>query len=287
MNILGTCLIKTCAYHPQANGLCERLNRDIKTALKTKDLVHKWVDNLPLVLMALRSQYKEDMKCSPAEMVFGTTLRLPGEIIHQTSHQYDSQHTYLNDMRQHMGRISYKPPRYRITAGKIDPELQNCTHVYIRIDAVKPQLTRPYSGPYRVLKRNPKYFTLQLLNKTDKVSIDRLKAAILPKDNCVNNDTKPADNPTTTFYRCDPVSFCVPENSNTNNEALSSNSTINRSEMSPTNSSTNSTNDPPRNPSKSRTAQKSRRISFSKQVAVHSYSTRSGRAIKRPVRFNV
>lgn len=38
-----------------------------------------WMDELPLVLLGLRSAPKEDLGCAPSELVYGTTVRLPGE----------------------------------------------------------------------------------------------------------------------------------------------------------------------------------------------------------------
>ncbi|TNN12841.1 hypothetical protein EWB00_003366, partial [Schistosoma japonicum] len=44
-----------------------------------------WIDALPLVLLGIRSTVKEDVRCSVAELVYGTTLRLPGEFVKSTS----------------------------------------------------------------------------------------------------------------------------------------------------------------------------------------------------------
>ncbi|KAL4097015.1 hypothetical protein QTP88_021857 [Uroleucon formosanum] len=63
------------------NGLVERLHRPLKAALTAhRNLL--WTRSLPTVLLALRSIIKPDLGCSPAEMVYGTTLRLPGEFFH-------------------------------------------------------------------------------------------------------------------------------------------------------------------------------------------------------------
>ena len=55
--------------------------------------------------------------------------------------------------------------------------LEKTSHVFVRTDAVRPPLVRPYTGPFRVLKRTAKYFEIEKGGKTDKVSIDRLKPA--------------------------------------------------------------------------------------------------------------
>ncbi len=37
------------------------------------------MDTLPLILLGIRTVLKEDISATTAEMVYGTTLRLPGE----------------------------------------------------------------------------------------------------------------------------------------------------------------------------------------------------------------
>ena len=46
--------------------------------------------------------------------------------------------------------------------------------VLVRMDAKNPSLAARYNGPYTVLERNDKSFILQLEERTDSVSIDRL-----------------------------------------------------------------------------------------------------------------
>jgi len=38
-----------------------------------------WYHNLPLVLLSIRNIPKAEIECSPAELVFGQTVILPGE----------------------------------------------------------------------------------------------------------------------------------------------------------------------------------------------------------------
>ena len=79
MKFLGTHHIRTTAYHPCANGLVEQLHRQLKAALMAHSPQSHWIDALPLVLLGIRSALKEDLACTSAELVYGTTLRLPGE----------------------------------------------------------------------------------------------------------------------------------------------------------------------------------------------------------------
>lgn len=79
MQLLGSTRCRTTAYHPSANGLVERLHRQLKASLKAQPDTTKWAEALPLVLLGIRSALKTDLKCSIAELVYGTTLRLPGD----------------------------------------------------------------------------------------------------------------------------------------------------------------------------------------------------------------
>ena len=81
---LGFARRTTTAYHPCSNGLVERVHRTLKTTLCATDPVH-WVDALPLVLLGLRSALKADLGCSAAELVYGTTLRLPGDFVDRSA----------------------------------------------------------------------------------------------------------------------------------------------------------------------------------------------------------
>ncbi|MFN9898035.1 MAG: hypothetical protein ACK55Z_04395, partial [bacterium] len=64
----------TTAYHPQANGMVERLHRRLKDALRTRGANASWAAEIPWVLMGLRSQPREDSNISPAQAVYGTPL---------------------------------------------------------------------------------------------------------------------------------------------------------------------------------------------------------------------
>ena len=66
---LGVKLQPTVAYHPQANGLVERLNRHLKVALRARLVGDNWYQQLPWVLLSLRSTVKEDLQTSPVELL--------------------------------------------------------------------------------------------------------------------------------------------------------------------------------------------------------------------------
>ena len=79
MHLLGTTRHRTTAYHPQASGLVERFHRSFKDGLGARLAGANWVSDLPIVLLGIRTSLKEDLSCTAAEMVYGSTLRLPGD----------------------------------------------------------------------------------------------------------------------------------------------------------------------------------------------------------------
>ena len=64
--------------------MVERFHRQLKAALKAQPRPSAWIDALPLVLLDVRSALKEDIAARAAEIVYGTTLRLPGEFVTPT-----------------------------------------------------------------------------------------------------------------------------------------------------------------------------------------------------------
>ncbi|CAH8592681.1 unnamed protein product [Schistosoma guineensis] len=178
--LLGSNRIRCTAYHPQANGMVERFHRQLKTALISHSNPNQWTEFLPLVMLGIRTSVKTDAQCSAAELVFGTTLRLPGEFINpNTNSQKLNLENYVDQLRHHMSKIKPISTREQSRAVYIPKDLSNCTHVWIRCDKIKAPLSPPFEGPFKVVSRKSKYFVIQKHGNIDTVSIDRLKPAYL------------------------------------------------------------------------------------------------------------
>ena len=70
------------------------------------------------------------------------------------------------------------PPR-----SNIPKELLSAKFVFIRHDAHRTPLQRPYDGPFQVIAAGEKTFRVQIGNREELISIDRLKPAHLDPDN--------------------------------------------------------------------------------------------------------
>ena len=179
LHLLGCHRIRTTSYHPQANGMVERFHRQLKSALKAMpDTVH-WVDHLPLILLGLRTSVKSDLSCSSAEMVYGTELRLPGEFFTPASLVTPPAAPYVLRLKAVMAQLQPTPPRASSSSTPIylPADLQTCSKVFVRCDSVRKPLQRPYDGPYSVLERSAKTFTVEIKGKRQVIAIDRLKPA--------------------------------------------------------------------------------------------------------------
>jgi len=177
--MLGVQHIKTTAYHPQSNGCIERFHRTLKAALIATDAV-SWVEALPLVMLSLRNTFKPDISCTASELVYGTPVRLPGQLLAPSAAVPD-EHRFVQRLRETMGALRPVPTSNHSTrTAYVHPALQSATHVFIRTDKVKPPLTAPYSGPFKVLERHEKFLTLDVQSVPQRVSMDRLKPAYVP-----------------------------------------------------------------------------------------------------------
>ena len=173
--------LRTTAYHPAANGMVERFHRQLKSALRSQPNSADWSENLALVLLGIRSSLKPDLGASAAELVYGAPLRLPGEFFSSADSTVPDPSSFLSRLRQFSQSLRpvepRPPPSSRVFY--VPAALDDCTHVYVRVDSVRQPLATPYDGPFRVIRRTDRVFELDVNGSPRTVSIDRLKPAHL------------------------------------------------------------------------------------------------------------
>ena len=175
---LGCRHARTTAYHPESNGIIERFHRQLKAALRAHSNP-SWKEVLPLVLMGIRNTVKVDIDSTPSELLYGCSLRLPGELVANKPPQRYDYGTYIDRIRDHMQLLRPAHTRVQETAIYLPPALDTATHIFLRTDSVRQPLQQPYTGPYKVLRRMAKTFVIDRNGKRETVSIDRLKPAFL------------------------------------------------------------------------------------------------------------
>ena len=187
--ILGTNKVQTTAYHPQANGIIERFHRHLKSALKAHE-TENWSEVLPVVLLGIRTAIKEDLQTSSAELVYGTTLKLPSDML-TTSEISPCDNQFIIRLRHKMQQLNpIATSAHSRERFYVNPSLKSCSHVFLRIDRVKPSLCQPYTGPHKVLARTDKIFTIEINGRKLCVTIDRLKPAYLLCTSTLPNASK-------------------------------------------------------------------------------------------------
>ena len=149
--------------YPQSNSLAalaERMICSIKTALTAKLDKNHWTYHLPFIILSLNSMYKEDLKCCSAELVYGQSLRLPGNLCVDIT---PSEHVFRDDLvakvrqfarecRTSETRVNQNPEVY------LPRSLQTCTHVFIKNDPIKSNLTPTYDVPLKYVRELIKLF---------------------------------------------------------------------------------------------------------------------------------
>lgn len=78
---LGVLISHSTPYHPETNGLVERLNRTLKTmiAMYVREDQRDWDTYLPFLAFAYRSSTQESLGVSPFEALYGRPARLPAD----------------------------------------------------------------------------------------------------------------------------------------------------------------------------------------------------------------
>ncbi|XP_058803956.1 uncharacterized protein LOC131671503 [Phymastichus coffea] len=162
--------------------MVERIHRTLKAALMCSPA--RWPDALPLVLLGLRNAFKEDLQASPAEMVFGRTLRLPGDFFTSSSPPADPT-TFIGQLRTIIRDLAPVPAAdHSVHRPFTFKDLRTCSHVFQRIDAVRKPLQPPYTGPHRVVCRiSEKVYVIDVNGTERSVSTDTLKPAYLSNTN--------------------------------------------------------------------------------------------------------
>lgn len=186
--LLGITHLKTTPYHPQSNGIIERWHRSLKAAIKCHN-TSNWCDVLPLVMLGLRTVVKDNSDVTPADLVFGSKLRIPAEFfIEQRSDITESD--FIKDFRHAITQMQPVPIEHKNKSKVfIHPELKHSKFVFIRCDRVKTPLQSSYEGPYLILEKQDKFFKLRVNNNDKNISIDRLKPAYVQNEDTETNQS--------------------------------------------------------------------------------------------------
>ena len=193
LQLTGCHRIRTTAYHPPSNGMIERWHRSFKAAIMCHANMD-WSRSLSTVLLGLRSHVL-DTGASPAEYMFGTTLRIPGEFVLPDDFASDP-HTFLEEFREHMRKVKPVPiaQKYKLRS-VFYKDLPSSSHVFLHVGAARGSLERPYTGPHKVIRStSDKVYEIDVCGTPRQVPVEHLKPAYLLREPTDNNAKTGDDN---------------------------------------------------------------------------------------------
>ncbi|CAB0043101.1 unnamed protein product [Trichogramma brassicae] len=178
--------------------MVERMHRTLKAALKCSPETPGTLA-LPGVLLGLRTTFKEDLQASPAEMVFGTSLRIPGEFVARQEPDKTSPSEFVSALRRLFQAIRPVPASRHVQHRPfVFKDLATSDYVFRRLDTILKPLEQPYTGPHRVIRRiNERNFVVDVNGVAKTLSTDQLKPAYLDVADSGASQATP-EQPTTT-----------------------------------------------------------------------------------------
>ena len=167
--------VMTTPYHPESNGMVERVHRRLKDALRARSAVTTWSSELPLVLLGLRSAPREDTNVSAAEMLYGTALTLPSSFVDPRP---DDTLSFFSRMRRNLLSLPVQQTRPSPRSDWLDPRLMDASHVFVRRDGHVPPLEPLYAGPYEVVSREENVYRVRVGARVQAINVARLKPVV-------------------------------------------------------------------------------------------------------------
>ena len=121
------------------------------------------MDVLPFVLLGRKVALQPDIGASAAELAFGTTLRIPGQILHDPGDLPDGPQLkdLLSQVRTSTAERVHQTSRHNPVEGTFKKIPEDITHVYTRQHQTK-GLQTPYEGPF-FIDSKPSASTLKLV----------------------------------------------------------------------------------------------------------------------------
>ena len=177
---LGIDQLKTAPYHPECNGVVERMHGTLGPMLtKASQLGLDWVEQLPFALFALRSAPNRDTGFSPYQLVYGHRVRTPLDILHQgwAEVEFGEMETeewsdwlvdrlaVWHDLVRERGKEASGMRKAQYDKSTVSRTLEVGDKVLCRIPGLSKKLKESWHGPYEVVARKSRVDYLVNLGK--------------------------------------------------------------------------------------------------------------------------
>ena len=183
---------RTTAYHPEPNGMIERMHSTLKTTLRClADTFPDWVAALPTALLAIRSAVN-DRGISPTLVIYGEQTTVPGVFaMPRRTFTEESEISFVNQLHKHWLQVkefilatdpTLSPA---VPSGKPPPEFPH-DNVWIVEPIKKGSLEPKVRGPYKVLEVKYPVVFVKVDGVKQAISVDRCKPAFILKYDILN-----------------------------------------------------------------------------------------------------
>ena len=160
--------LKTAPYHPETNGVVERMHGTLVPMLtKASQMGMDWVEQLPFALFALRSAPNKDTGFSPYQLVYGHRVRTPLDVLHQgwVEMEFEELETeewsdwlverleVWHDLVRERGKKASGERKILYDKSTVERTLEPGDQVMCRIPGLIGKLEESWHGPYKVVAK--------------------------------------------------------------------------------------------------------------------------------------
>lgn len=186
----------TTAYHPAANGLCERANKTIKQMIAmTTAGGEKWTDVLPYVVFCYNTGYQDTVRQTPFFLVYGRDPVLPLDVVYSRREleELKEDSSYGAVVSERLKKARELAAAYIRLAQEKQKDYFNKHHkdvvfergqlVLLKAPPSGVKSTTWYNGPHKVVNRlSPVNYEIELADNmgTDIVHVEKLKPYLSP-----------------------------------------------------------------------------------------------------------
>eukprot|EP00106_Octopus_bimaculoides_P000558 XP_014768000.1 PREDICTED: uncharacterized protein LOC106867595 [Octopus bimaculoides] len=154
------------SYHPASNGMVKWFHCQLKALLRAYPDSNQLCEFLSVVLLGCRSSVKEDLGYSPAELLYGSPLSLPGQMLALVDLLTQDPSSYVHRLQTYFSDLPPMSFRHQTVLAALPGD-----------DSVRGPLIQSYKGPYHVLGKMSKAFSIDINGSKQTVSFDGGKAS--------------------------------------------------------------------------------------------------------------
>ena len=197
--------IKTAPYHPECNGMIERMHGTLNSMLtKASSLGLDWVKQIPFALFAMRCAPNRDTGLSPFQLVYGRHVRSPLDVLYEGwvdveyeefdvevwSDWLSKRMKIWSEVAREKGLVASAARKQHFDQKAVTRVLKPDDKVLCRIPGMIKKLRESWKGPYTVKKKlnDVDYLIEVRKGKTKVMHINNLKL-FKERDECVRRLT--------------------------------------------------------------------------------------------------